>query len=1856
MIGKRQFLICLSALFACGSWLDSMPRVHAYDNADAEVYEQRSQTNAYQAIRAYWKSELIGDMRGLENDADLAACVKQLDDKAKHYLETMLDPSASEHLWNDAAYNNAATGAKATESLDRLRLISIQIWEPTSSLYQNKEAVAKVKAAMRFILDKKYGPNTSKDSSNWWDWEIGAPKSMVDVAILMYDDLDSATITDITKTVDRFVPKADYRLNSTLKETGANLCDKVAIVIKRAALDGNEERLSHAQKSMSPLFGYSNSGDGYYPDGSFIQHGNIPYNGSYGYVLLDELTNCIIMLSFSDYAIDREDITFYENTLLHHYIPFLSHGGNMVDSVRGRAVSRKSQQGDTMGMQTMGILLQYADAAATASTREAIYQQLKGIATSKFKQSQSEDFSLLAYADYMRVKNLVNHDAYPAMSRNSFSVYSFMDRIVTHRENFTFTLAANSARMCTEQGNSENLLGRYQGQGYTQIYNDDINQYNEDYHATVDQMRLAGVTTAHQQLGFLTAGQSRWSGGTTLDGVNGVSGFELTGDKKLTTLSGGFGSETDTGVKSGITAKKSYFVFGDKIVYLGSGINNLGYDVNVDSVESIVENRKASASMQLSVDGTNVVSANGSDTISNPQWAYLSGKTANSGIGYVFLEDMDLYVKRETRNATWSDVNKLAKFTDSTPVSNDFISMSVEHGQMPSNETYAWITMPNVTQAQISAYLADPTIEILDNNSTVQAVKEKESGQSAYNFFTQGKSSDDVITVSAPASIILKQSDAGYQMALSDPTRSQASIDVTIKGFVDLTHVGISEGDAQVVSTSNDSMTVRVNLANKDGQPRIVEIGTTFETTSANLALNKDAQASSVVQNSATQQRLAKFAVDGDASTRWASNYERAAEGKAPLTTDEADVGWLAVDLGEEMNFNQVRILWEAALSNDYDIQITNDISNDDSWNTIAKKKDTTSADEAKKNGGRTDVITFDEVSARYIRMKSNLGSRPRLPDGTGAGGLSIWEFEVYNSLDLTKSATKAEQLLKDYPEASAFATPTQYETLKNNVQAQLQNAKNFMANGANYTEEELRNAVNALEQACREYDKAVLHVIGLQIDDPMKEAIDKGESKTLGVTFTPINAYRKEVEWSSSNRSVARVDEHGVVSGVSSGTATITVTSKDSGLSDSVVVTVVVKPKTITLDQTSMEMKKGDSAALKMTVSPTEVSDAQLRYKSNNTNVVRVGNDGTLEAVGVGETDIVVTSALNPQLEAVCHIVVKANLIVSSENLALTAGAQASASSSVQAAGVSPQGAIDGSFDTRWASNYRAPLSEEECEAQWWMVEFPQAITFNHIDITWFSPTVYGKEYKILISDDGIDWKETYHETAGKNQKYGFDFETVSAKFVKFQGIKRSQTGGGYGIVEFEIYEKLNYDTIITEAKRLLNLYPSALNEYSALQNAVKNAEELVDKNPNFEADELKAVLTAVNDAMIAYKAVIIPVSGIQGGEMSMNAEEEAPLSYIIVPSDATNPNISFVNEHPDIVSVDDNGIVHAIKRGTAIVHITTVDGGFRDDVVIHVTSNYAPTINASDITLTPGKHFNPLDYVSAVDAEDGEIVLDESNIIKNTVDTSKEGSGIVTYRVTDSDGNVSEKTITVTIIRDEALENARAKLKRTLKLANTLKESDYTSDSYQLLQAQIQQGEAVLNDENATAEEVNAAYEALLAAIKALSPHSIGSIEDKNTEVTIVGTFPADTKLVVDPLSGDAFDALIASIKDPRIIQKYNFEQIFDIYLLRSGSVYHHEGYVTIRVKLVEEWLDKQLKVLYIADDGTVSEIASTVENGYISFRTNHNSYYAIVTEKGGNPITDTGTASQASGGWLVILCTMGMLGYMTKKRKKA
>ncbi|QNL92851.1 immunoglobulin-like domain-containing protein [Lactococcus lactis] len=109
----------------------------------------------------------------------------------------------------------------------------------------------------------------------------------------------------------------------------------------------------------------------------------------------------------------------------------------------------------------------------------------------------------------------------------------------------------------------------------------------------------------------------------------------------------------------------------------------------------------------------------------------------------------------------------------------------------------------------------------------------------------------------------------------------------------------------------------------------------------------------------------------------------------------------------------------------------------------------------------------------------------------------------------------------------------------------------------------------------------------------------------------------------------------------------------------------------------------------------------------------------------------------------------------------------------------------------------------------------------------------------------------------------------------------------------------------------------------------------------------------------------------------------------------------------------------VDTSKAGTYHVtySVTDSDGNVTEKTItVVVATNSKPVINATDKTLKVNDTFDALKDVTATDAEDGDLT-GSITVKSNDVDTSKAGTYHVTYSVTDSDGNVTEKTITVVV-----------------------------------------------------------------------------------------------------------------------------------------------------------------------------------------------------------------------------------------------
>ncbi|MBR5787612.1 MAG: leucine-rich repeat protein, partial [Muribaculaceae bacterium] len=148
-------------------------------------------------------------------------------------------------------------------------------------------------------------------------------------------------------------------------------------------------------------------------------------------------------------------------------------------------------------------------------------------------------------------------------------------------------------------------------------------------------------------------------------------------------------------------------------------------------------------------------------------------------------------------------------------------------------------------------------------------------------------------------------------------------------------------------------------------------------------------------------------------------------------------------------------------------------------------------------------------------------------------------------------------------------------------------------------------------------------------------------ETITLIATILPENATDKSVEWSSSDETVAVVDENGVVTAISIGEAVITATTADgSNLSASCKVTVApTLAVSIELDQTEASVEEKSKFQLTATILPEHTTNKEVAWSSSDKWVASVDNTGLVTMYSAGEVIITATTTDGTNLSATCHI-----------------------------------------------------------------------------------------------------------------------------------------------------------------------------------------------------------------------------------------------------------------------------------------------------------------------------------------------------------------------------------------------------------------------------------------------------------------------------------------------------------------------------------------------------------------------------------------------------------------------------------------
>jgi hyaluronate lyase len=263
---------------------------------------------------------------------------------------------------------------------------------------------------------------------------------------------------------------------------------------------------------------------------------------------------------------------------------------------------------------------------------------------------------------------------------------------------------------------------------------------------------------------------------------------------------------------STLYGKKSYFMFKDEVVCLGSGITAS----SANEIHTTVENRAmgtASGTATLWVNGVSTTR-----TLSSTN--ALGGLTncAIEGVGgyHFFSTPSNLLAVFETNSGTWGAIHP--GDSDSTIYTNNYLKLYFNHGVRPTNATYAYAILPTMAPSAVVGYARNPQSTIVANTTSIQAVKNPVLGTVAANFWGSSGGTADIITANRACSVITYETSGRMSVGISDPSQSLSGPNGTITVTLNRAAKGtIAVDDGVTVVRTTPTIQLQANVTGLHG-------------------------------------------------------------------------------------------------------------------------------------------------------------------------------------------------------------------------------------------------------------------------------------------------------------------------------------------------------------------------------------------------------------------------------------------------------------------------------------------------------------------------------------------------------------------------------------------------------------------------------------------------------------------------------------------------------------------------------------------------------------------------------------------------------------------------------------------------------------------------------------------------------------------------------------------------------------------------------------------------------------------------------------------------------------------------------
>ncbi len=567
--------------------------------------------------------------------------------------------------------------------------------------------------------------------------------------------------------------------------------------------------------------------------------------------------------------------------------------------------------------------------------------------------------------------------------------------------------------------------------------------------------------------------------------------------------------------------------------------------------------------------------------------------------------------------------------------------------------------------------------------------------------------------------------------------------------------------------------------------------------------------------------------------------------------------------------------------------------------------------------------------------------------------------------------------------------------------------------------------------------------------------------------TVSPADATNKTVIWSSSDSSVATVNQSGNVTALALGTAMIIVRTMDGGHTDTLVLTVTgVSVTSVSVSNDTVNLVVGISSTLTATVEPINASNKALTWATIDESIATV-NSNEIRGVAIGTTTLTVRTTDGGHMDTVVVIVTApvrvSGVTFNHDTLYLVRGAIVRFSVTVLPYNATAKRVTFSSSDENIA-----PISVGEITggslgtANIIVTTVDGGYTDTVVVIIGVSVSVDIETVNLVVGetatvvatvlptnaiDKSVSWRSGSDRIATVDANGVITGRSAGDVFIRV-----TATNGGHTA---ELLVRVTAETEIETAVSGVSVDIGAVNlvvgetatiEATVLPATATNQVVIWSSNGHFgilsiAQDSRRAIIRGVGVGTTTLTVtttegryidtVVVVVTGVSVTSVSVDSDtvnlkvnETSSITATILPANATNKALTWTSSDSSIATISSfglQGILTGESLGTATITVRTTDGGYIDTVVVIVTGVSVTSVNVvrDTVNLGVGATETVEATILPVNASNKAVTWSSSDNAKVTVDANgvitAVAIGTATITVTTTDGDYTDTLVVI-------------------------------------------------------------------------------------------------------------------------------------------------------------------------------------------------------------------------------------------------